>query len=84
MEFDVKCPACNSATYKLNDGGYSCPLCFITWPKNFMNDIEKDKDEFYVTHDMGGPIYHKKEKPKPKDDFKFWLNDDDDEKDRSE
>ena len=77
MNYDMRCPVCNSAMYECKGSKplqCGCPICIQTWPANLIKKFMKVFCEYYTTHDMGGPIHHKKSKEERQDEFKFWTN----------
>ena len=83
---EQRCPECNSLMYerkvkkgpKAGESGHGCPLCFFRLPEDTpsMSDVD-------IVNIIFAKHYYNKLKKK-KDDFKFWSDEDDDNKSESE
>ena len=99
MSKDRRCIKCNCLLFekkaKSGDQVYGCPVCFTIYDvysdKKFEVPLSEEEvinsglplEQFYVSFDMGGPIYYKKN-TKKQSKFNFWKSiepvDEDDER----
>ena len=102
MSEERRCTGCNCLLFekknKSGDQVYGCPICFLTYDEysdeKFSGPLSEQEvidsglplEHFYVSFDMGGPVFYKKniKKTKKKDKFNFWKSiepvDEDDER----